>query len=318
MSLLVWIIVFVVSLFTLIKAAGYFTDAAEKIGLALGIPPFIVGVTIVAAGTSLPELASAVFAVTSGASEIMIGDVTGSNITNIFLVLGVTVILAKKIKIMHELIRVDLPILVGSAFFMAIIIYDGTITRPEAFLALLGIFFYLSYTVAVDKKYEDSDTEKAIAKEMEKKKLGRKDIVVLIISSIFVAIGAKYTIESVINIAEMIKIETDVIALSAVALGTSLPEIAVSITAARKGQGEVAVGNVLGSNIFNSFAVLGVAGLIGPVTVPANIISFALPLMIIATLLFFFMTQDKEVTKWEGWILILFYAFFIGKLFGVM
>ncbi len=318
MSLLIWIIVFVISLFTLIKAAGYFTDAAEKIGLALGIPPFIVGVTIVAAGTSLPELASAVFAVTSGASEIMIGDVTGSNITNIFLVLGITVILAKKIKIIHELIRVDLPILVGSAFFMAIIIYDGTITRPEAFLALLGIFFYLSYTVAVDKKYEDSDIEKAIAKEMEKKKLGRKDILVLVISSIFVAIGAKYTIESVINIAEMIKIETDVIALSAVALGTSLPEIAVSITAARKGQGEVAVGNVLGSNIFNSFAVLGVAGLIGPVTVPANIISFALPLMIIATLLFFFMTQDKEVTKWEGWILILFYAFFIGKLFGVM
>ncbi len=318
MSLLMWIIVFVISLFALIKAAGYFTDAAEKIGLALGIPPFIVGVTIVAAGTSLPELASAIFAVTSGASEIMIGDVTGSNITNIFLVLGVTVILAKKIRIMHELIRVDLPILVGSAFFMTIISYDGTITRPEAFLALLGIFFYLSYTVAADKVFEDSEIEKEIEKEMEKKKLGRQDIVVLVISGIFVAIGAKYAIESVINIAEMIKIETDIIALSAVALGTSLPELAVSITAARKGHGEIAVGNVLGSNIFNSFAVLGVAGLIGPVTVPENIISFAFPLMIIATLLFFFMTQDKEVTKWEGWILIIFYAFFVGKLFGVM
>jgi len=209
MSLLIWIAIFIASILTLIKAAGHFTDAASKIGLALGIPAFIVGVTIVAAGTSLPELASAVFAMTRGVSEIMIGDVTGSNITNIFLVLGITVILAKEIKIIHELIRVDLPILVGSAFFMAVIAYDGTITRPEALLALIGIFFYLPYTLAVDKKYEDSDIEKEIKKEMETKKLGRKDIAILVISGIFVAVGARYTIESVINIAGMIDIEIE-------------------------------------------------------------------------------------------------------------
>ncbi|HEB12560.1 MAG TPA: calcium/sodium antiporter [Actinobacteria bacterium] len=317
MPLIIWVAIFIVSLSTLIKAAGYFTDAAEKIGLALGIPPFIVGVTIVAAGTSLPELAAAIFAMTSGSSDIVIGAVVGSNITNIFLVLGVSVIIAKKIRIIHELIRVDLPMLAASAFFVAVISYDGTITRPEAFLALLGIFFYLSYTVAVDRQV-DSEIEKEIEKELETKKASNKDLAILVISGIFITIGAKYTIDSVVRIAEMINIGTEVIALSAVALGTSLPELAVSITAARKGLGEIAVGNVLGSNIFNSFAVLGVAGMIGPVTVPGNIISFALPLMIIATLLFFFITQDKEVTKWEGWMLVLFYVFFIGKLFAVL
>ena len=317
MPLLIWIAIFIVSLSALIKAAGYFTDAAEKIGLTLGIPPFIVGVTIVAAGTSLPELATAIFAMASGSSDIVIGAVVGSNITNIFLVLGITVIIAKKIKIIHELIRVDLPMLTGSAFFVAVISYDGTITRPEAFLALLGIFFYLSYTVAVDK-HEDSDIEKEIVKDLETKKTSNKDFAILVFSGIFISIGAKYAIDSVIEIAAIINIGTDVIALSAVALGTSLPELAVSVTAARKGLGEIAVGNVLGSNIFNSFAVLGVAGMIGPVHVPGNIITFALPLMVIATLLFFFMTQDKEVTKWEGWLLILFYVFFVGKLFEIM
>lgn len=310
--------VFFVSLFTLIKASGYFTEAAEKIGLALGIPAFIVGVTIVGAGTSLPELASAVFSVTGGVSEIMIGDVIGSNITNIFLVLGITAIVAKKIKIIHELIRVDLPILVSSAFFMAVVIYDGTVTRPEAFLALLGIFFYISYTVAIDKRYEDSDIEKEIEKEMKTKKLAAQDIAILVASCVFVVIGAKYTVESVVQIAEMVNVGKELIALSVVALGTSLPELAVSVTAARKGLGEIAVGNVLGSNIFNSFAVFGVAGMIGPVSIPENIITFALPLMIVATLLFFFMTQDKEVTKWEGWILVLFYSFFIGKIVGAI
>jgi len=207
--------------------------------------------------------------------------------------------------------------LVGSAFFVAVISYDGTITLPEAFLSLIGIFFYLAYTVAVDKD-DDSDIEQAIEKELETKKASNKDFAILLVSGIFITIGAKYAIDSVIKIAEIMDIGTEMIALSAVALGTSLPELTVSVTAARKGLGEIAVGNVLGSNIFNSFAVLGAAGMIGPIAVPQNIITFALPLMIIATLLFFFMTQDKEVTKWEGWILILFYTFFIGKLFEVL
>ncbi|GAH33655.1 unnamed protein product, partial [marine sediment metagenome] len=122
---LIWIIVFVVSLFVLIKASDYFTHSAEKIGLFFGIPLFIVGATIVAVGTSLPELISSIFAVLRNSSEIVVGNVVGSNVANIFLVLGIAAIVGRRMKLTYELIHVDLPLLIGSAFLLAVTIWDG-------------------------------------------------------------------------------------------------------------------------------------------------------------------------------------------------
>ena len=152
---------------------------------------------------------------------------------------------------------------------------------------------------------------------LKKKKLDIKTIAILVVSAVFIFIGAKYTIESVIKLSEIFNLGKEIIAVSAVALGTSLPELAVSITAVRQGKPEIAVGNILGSNIFNTFVVMGVSTFFGALIIPQSILTFALPMMLIATLLFFFITQEKEVTKWEGYLLLLFYVFFIGKLFNL-
>ena len=312
--LLVWIVVFAASLFVLIKASDYFTDSAEKIGIFLGLPAFIVGVTIVAVGTSLPELVSSVIAVLRNSSEIVIGNVVGSNIANIFLILGIAAIIAGKLKLSYELIHVDLPLLVGSAFLLAVTIWDGVFSMPEALLCIAGLIVYVVYTINTEKEHEDKEMRKEMKrKSKEEYGAGIKTWVVLVVSGFFIYLGAKYTIESIIQLSEILQVGKEIIAISAVALGTSLPELIVSISAARNGKHEMAVGNVLGSNIFNSFAVMGIPALFGNIIIPKSILYFGLPMMLLATLLYFFITQEKEITKWEGWMLIIFYAFFIGK-----
>jgi len=310
-----WISIFVVSMFVLLKAADYFTDSAEKIGLYFGLSPFIIGVTIVAIGTSLPELISSIVAVLNGSSEIVVGNVIGSNITNIFLVLAVAAIAGKKLKISYELVHVDLPMLLSSAFLLALTIWDGVFTFPEAILCIAGIVLYSLYTISSEARQEDKEVEKEIKKIH---KMDYKTILVLLGSSFFVFIGAKYTIDSVIELSKIFAIGTEIIAITVVALGTSLPELVVTYSAAKKGNSEMAIGNVLGSNIFNTFGVMGFSALFGNLVIPESILIFGLPVMLIATFLYFFITHDKEITRWEGWILLLFYVFFIGKVIGLV
>jgi cation:H+ antiporter len=324
----VWIFVFLVSLVILIKASDYFTESAEKIGVAVGIPTFIVGVTIVALGTSLPELASSIIAVLNGASEIVVGNVVGSNIANIFFVLGFAAIMAGNIKVYYELIRVDLPILIGASLLFAAMIWDGLFTWQDAILSLLALAVYLAYVMTMQKERKDIKSRKVVAKgvkkevrekidrELRKRKIEWKTILVLVASLVFIYIGAKYTIDSVLQISEFFNIGTEIIAIVAIALGTSLPELFVTISAVKHKNTEIAVGNILGSTIFNSLAVMGIPALIGTIIVPQSILSFGLPMMLIAVFLFFFITLDKEITRYDGWLLLIFYVFFVGKILG--
>ena len=320
LPLLLWIGVFILALAVLIKASDYFTDSAEKIGIYLGLPAFIIGVTIVAVGTSLPELLSSIFAVLSDSSEIVVGNVIGSNIANIFLVLGVAAIIAKKLEVTYELVHVDLPMLIGSAFILAITIWDGVFTQLEAVICILGLIIYVWYTIKIGKEHEHESTEKAVKKKKreEKKIFPWKELGIFLVSMVFIFIGAKYTIESVIELSSILNIGKEIIAITAVALGTSLPELVVSIQAAKKGRAEMAVGNILGSNIFNSYAVMAIPAFVGTLVIPETILTFALPVMLIATLLYYFITQDRQITKWEGALLILFYILFVGKVIGLI
>ncbi|GBE56022.1 inner membrane protein YrbG [archaeon BMS3Bbin16] len=308
------VLIFLLSLVVLIKASSQFTKSAEKIGIYLGIPSFIVGVTIVSIGTSLPELVSSIVSVLSGASEIVAGNVVGSNITNIFLVLGVVGVVGGKLHIEYELIHVDLPLFVGSSFLLSLMLWDRVFSPVEAVLSLMGFVLYMHYTLNVERELEHPE----VAGKKQRKKLETMTIITLVLSTVFIYLGAKYTVESIITLSEEFNIGKEIIAASAVALGTSLPELMVSVTAAREGRPELAIGNVLGSNIFNSFVVMSIPAFFGVLVIPESIVSFALPLMFLATLLYVFITQDKQITKWEGWLLIIFYLYFIGKIIGVV
>lgn len=310
MGTLLWIVVFVVSLGVLVKGSDWFIEAAEKIGLALGIPSFIIGVTIVAMGTSLPELASSIAAVLSGESEIVAGNAIGSNIANIALVLGITALMGKKMSFDVNLMEADIPLLICSAFLLWFFLLpdaDGIarVDTLEAIMLLAGLVIFLAYSFSGnDGKDENRD-----------KKITLKTYGLLLLGGVAVFLGANYTVEAIMQLSTIFGIASGAIALSVVALGTSLPEIVVSVAATRRGKPEIAIGNILGSNIFNTFAVIGIPALIGDLKILPIITDFSMPMMIALTLLFFFMMISKTVSRWEGLMLLLFYIYFVVRLF---
>lgn len=322
-------LIFVVSLGVLVKASDIFTDAAERLGILIGLPTFVVGVTIVSLGTSLPELISSIVAVAQGASEVVISNVVGSNIANICLVLGLASIFsASSMQITYDLVSVDLPLFVGSALLLMLMAWDQDFSRGEAFLLLLGYGIYLFYilrssrteatleALGSDSAEISAEVAAAPANSGSGIAYGLRQGGWLVLSAIFIFLGARYTIDSLIRISELLAIGTDIIAVSAVALGTSLPELIVTANAASKNKAELAVGNVLGSNIFNIFTVMGISGLIAPLAIPPGIMAIAMPTLIAATLLMFFATQDKKLTVWEGWLFLILYGWFIGQTFN--
>ena len=297
--------IFVVSIAVLLKASDVFIDSAEKIGLSLGISPFIIGVTIIAFGTSLPELVTSIAAVLNGQPEIVIGNVVGSNITNIALVLGLVAISIKTIKLEYNIWHIDMPYLWGSAFLLWFAVRDGDFTYFEAVLFIGAIIIFLAYSFSSD------DAEK----EEDKPKVVPLTYIFLVAAGVFVWLSADYTIYAISGLSEIAGIDKDVIALSAVALGTSLPEIIVSISAAKKGKSSMAVGNVLGSNIFNTYLVMAIPRFFGELEISTNILYFGLPFMVAMTILFGVASNNKKITRFEGSLLILFYIFYMGELF---
>lgn len=309
MDLLLWSGVFIVSLAFLVKASDWFVNGAETIGIALGIPSFIVGVTIVAVGTSLPELASSISAVFAGSTDIVAGNAIGSNITNIVLVMGLVAMLSKeKIEIKRDIMDVDIPMLVASALILWFLIADLNFTMLDAAVLIAGMFIFLAYTFT---KSGDDDDEKIV-----RQKVGWKTIALVVGSGALIYFSANYTVTSIQKISNLLGIGTGVIALSLVALGTSLPEVLVSVTAARKGNTEIAFGNVMGSNIFNTFAVMGIPRFLGPIEIPATIVEFSLPMMVGITILFAVICLSRKISRFEGMFLLLFYLVFMIGLFS--
>lgn len=312
MALFGWIVVFIVSLTVLIKASDYFIDSAEKIGLKIKIPRFVIGATLVAMGTSMPELISSIYAVIKGSSEIVAGNVVGSNISNILLILAIGGIISKQMPVKKSVVNIDLPILILSCALMAITMYDGVFSFSDGLIFILFLVFYNIYLFNVKEDPEDANTP--VSNETGYTKMTP---IILIASTFFLYLGAKYTIDSVIEISNTLNIGKEIIAITAIALGTSLPELIVTISATKKGKPEIILGNILGSNIFNSLAVMGIPALFGNLMIPPNIIYYALPVMIVASLFFWLFTIDRKITRLEGVLLLTFYVVFIAGLFVI-
>ncbi|MEM6319264.1 MAG: calcium/sodium antiporter [Bacteroidota bacterium] len=303
-QILINLFIFAGSLFVLLKASDFFVDAAEKIGLGLGIPPFIVGVTIVAFGTSLPELASSIEAVLIGESEIVLGNVVGSNIANLGLVLGLVAVVGRQVKIKDQVLGGDIPILVSSAFLLWFVVHDQLITYFEAVLLLAALAIFLVYSLNNDE-----------SEETQKTAISWKSPTILLLAGLAIKFSAEYTVISISELSTLMGIGSEVIAQSLVALGTSLPEVFVSLAAIRRGKTDMAVGNILGSNIFNTYFVVAIPAFVGSLTVPDNMLTLGMPFLIAITLIFAVMCISKKISRWEGMMLLLFYAFYLVELF---
>ena len=302
--MLLAIAISIVSLIVLLVASDWFIDSSEKIGLSLGISPFIIGVTIVAFGTSLPELATSIASVYRGASEFVVGNVIGSNITNILLVLGLTVLVGKEIKLEFNIWNVDMPLLLGSALLMFFALQDQHLSFIECGIFLVALVAFLINSVSGSEGHDEEHSD-----------IRAMDIIKLLAGGVFVFLGAKWTIYGIVEVSKLAGVGAEIISLSFVALGTSLPEVAVSMSAARKGKHAIAVGNVLGSNIFNTYAVMAIPSFFGKLVIPENILVFSLPLMFGVTLLFGAITLSKKITFWEGILLLLIYVYYMAELF---
>jgi cation:H+ antiporter len=335
MEILFWFFIFVLSSALLIKGADWFVESSERIALALKISPFIVGVTIVAIGTSFPELASCVVAVLKGKSEIVMANVVGSNIANILLIVGGAAIVARTLIVRKSLIDLDAPLLAVSTALLFLIALDGKISLFEGVLLLLAFLVFFFYTLfqrreevitpelveilpeGIKLEILPSRVERRRDQKREKiEKIEFGTIIFLIFGVIGLIVGANFTVDSMVKIAEILKIPTSLIVIVGLAIGTSLPEMVVSIRAAAKKRYEIALGNVFGSNVFNVLLITGISSLIKPLTVDKLVVSIGLPFLAFATFLFVISGISRRIHLWEGAMYWLIYILFIFKLYS--
>ncbi len=331
------VLIFIFSITLLILGADFFLKSAEKIGLALGLSPFIVGVTIVAFGTSFPELFTAMTAAFMDVTEMIPANAIGSNVANILLVVGFSAVLGGKLAITKNLIDIDLPLLSITTVILIGVIFSwgkesvAMISRVESIILLVAYGFYLLYTLfhqddtisayeKSDKKEERSNTLSNIKKEKEVKarpKASVKDWGLLIISGVVLAFSARYLVSSVVGISEFLGVGVGIISILAVAIGTSLPELVVSAKAAMKGRAEVALGNVFGSNVFNSFVVIGLPGIFRDIYIDEQTLTIGFPFMVLVTFLFVISGISRRIHNWEGIFFLALYVIFTGKIIGL-
>jgi len=315
MELLLWGLVLVVSLAVLVKAADVFTVAAEKLGLFFGLSSFVIGATIVSFGSSMPELATALFALKAGVTNFAIDNIVGSNIANSLLVAGLAAVAVGTLRVKEQLIDVDVPFFFMSTALFVLFIIDGTFVPIEGLisLVLLGVFIVYTIRAGRDDIIDHDESE-------DKKPNGTvvfQSLGIIVVSVVAIVISSKYTIESVTNIAEIMNIAPAIITMLAVAFGTSLPEIVISVRAAMAGRHSIALGNVFGSNTFNVLAVAGIPSFFGALTVSPEVLTIGLPFLIVSSLAFIFTTSDDRIQKWEGLALLIIYIAFVGKISGM-
>ena len=307
----VWSVFLLAALFVLIRGADTFVVGASQIGSSLGMTPFAIGVLIVGFGTSFPELASSVAAVLQNSPEIVVANAVGSNITNILLVVGFIVLLSGKIVIKRDLIKSELPIFfIATAHFTAMI-YDGVVDRVESLL-LVGTFAAYIWYLFADAEDEDNvDLQK---EQGRRPRLQAKSLAFFALGLIAVVTGAHYAIEMVINIGGALDVPVEIISIAAIALGTSLPELFVAIKSVQRGEGELAIGSIFGSNAFNILLVVGVPGLFATLIAGPVVVELGLPILLAASAIFFVNGLARQINRWEGAMMLLFFAFFAIKL----
>lgn len=307
---MIWTGILSIALFSLIRGADVFMVGAKQVGASLGMSKFAIGVLIVGFGTSLPELASSVAAVLNGASEIVIANVVGSNITNILLIVGVLATVGGHIAIQQNLIKTELPIFAIATIHFFMMIMDGMIDRLEAML-LLGTFVaYLWYL------YADANSESGVELESKGRRppLEAKSLAFIVVGIAAVIIGAQYTVDMAVNIATALAVPIGLVSIAAIAIGTSLPELFVSLQAIKDGEAELAIGNIFGSSTFNILIVIGIPAMIMPLFADAVVMDLGLGIMLAASAILFIIGLARQIRQWEGVMLLLFFGFFLIKL----
>ena len=315
-------LMFAGGLLALVVGAGLLVRGASKLALSFGISPLVVGLTVVAFGTSAPEVAVSVGAVLDGRVDIAIGNVVGSNVFNVLFILGVSALIVPLV-VNLQLIRQEVPIMIGASLLLLLLSLDGRIGLLDAALLLALLIGYTVFLVVQSRRQtraaQDEYTEAfgpAVTAAWDRSPLVQIGLVLAGLAAL--VLGAQWLVEAAVTFAKALGVSDLVIGLTIVAAGTSLPEVATSITAAIKGERDIAVGNVIGSNTFNILGCLGLAGLAAGdagLIVPLSVQAFDIWVMLAVALACVpvFLT-GREIARWEGAVFVLYYVGYVAYL----
>ncbi len=300
----------IIGFIILIKGADFFIDGASSIAKIAKIPSLLIGLTIVAFGTSAPEAAVSINAALKGANDIAIGNIIGSNIFNLLVAVGFSAMI-RPIKVQKTTIIKEYPLSVYSVAMLAILSLDtvfggqdaNIITRGDGLILLLGFGIFMFYLVdmAISSKEADDEMEQIVKLPLS------KSIIFSILGLVGVVFGGDIVVKAATEIAVNLGMSQTLVGLTIVAVGTSLPELVTSITAARKGESDIAIGNIIGSGLFNIFFVLGISASISPITVSSKLIFDFAILAIVTIISHVFAFSKREVDKKEGFTLVVMY-----------
>ena len=308
------VVLFVIGLGLLIAGAELLVKGSSRLARAIGISPLVIGLTVVAFGTSSPEMAVSVSTAMAGRADLAVGNVVGSNIFNVLFILGVSALITPLI-VNQQLIRLDVPIMIGASVLVYLLALDGVINRLEGILLFAGIVAYTAFLIVQSRKENKKDALDKYAKEYSD---GKPTPSQTLLNLAFIAAGlamlvagSNWLVNGAVALARTFGVDELVIGLTIVAAGTSLPEVATSILAAIRKERDIAVGNVVGSNIFNIFAVLGVSSAVAPqgLVVSPAAIAFDIPVMIAVAIacLPIFLTGN-EISRWKGALFLAYYV----------
>jgi cation:H+ antiporter len=313
-------IFFILGLILLVAGAEIMVRGAARLAAAVGVTPLVIGLTVVAFGTSAPELAVSVQAGFIGQADLAVGNVIGSNIANILLILGAAALVAPLI-VNPQIVRFDLPLVIAASFAMYFLGRDGRLSQIECFFLFLGVIGYVIYSIWQSRqghKEADDEVAELLGKQPH---YSRYYIVVnlglVAAGLVLLVVGADWLVDSAVAFAQFLGISELVIGLTVVAFGTSAPELATSVVAVIRGERDMAVGNVIGSNLFNILSVLGLAGVVttGGLAVSSQAIAFDIPLMtavaVICLPLFY---KNYRISRWEGALFLGYYIAYTAYL----
>lgn len=302
MEMLMQVLLIVIGFAMLIKGADWFVEGASGLAAKLGIPQLVIGLTIVAMGTSAPEAAVSLTAAMKGSAEITIGNVVGSNILNILIILGVTSVIVAT-AVAKSTVRYEIPYMIGITLLLLVVGYSGyEITFVEGLILWGAFLLYLGYLFCMAKKQQSE------VNEMEKQRPLWKLILGLIVGLILIIWGSDISVDGATGVARIIGLSERFIGLTIVALGTSLPELFTSVSAARKGKADIAIGNIVGSNIFNILFVVGTTALITPVAFAPNFVVDTWIAIASGILLLVCVARKRTLGRWSGILMLCCYG----------
>lgn len=305
----------VVGIVVLVWSADRFVDGAVQVARHYNMPTFLIGMVIIGFGTSAPEMIVSAVSALQGNPQIALGNAYGSNITNIALILGITALM-KPILVDKNALTREMPILLAVTALAIVQLYDLSVSRFDAILMLFVFAVVMARNIYNGKRSRVAFLENQ--EPIEKKITLGKSVFFLILGLVFLIISSRLLVWGAVSIAHYFGVSDLLIGLTIVAIGTSLPELASSIAAVRKGENDIALGNVLGSNLFNTLAVVGIAGLISPMKADPEILYRDLPIMAFLTLILIPMAfrrqKENRINRISGFILVLCYASYIAFL----